>query len=209
VTPTTLVGIASFGRTSRFLHSEEAVLRVGRRASLVAGRAAPHRGPRCVRRSDAHLPRGRTASPGRKTCSIGRPTWCTPSREGMHTTVRCASPTWKKRFLQSYDVHHSVGRRCSSAGRSTAPVGRHASLNRWMPCIGSIDLVLPQWGTRSTAVASSSPGRRRMPSGWKMGVSRVGGALHTMGEARRPLAEGVLPIGARSASVDGTRATEW
>jgi hypothetical protein len=41
-----------------------------------------------------------------------------------------------------------------------------------------------------------------MPSEWEK---------HSMrwGEARHPLAEGVLPVGARSSSVDGIRATEW
>jgi hypothetical protein len=114
VTPTTVGGTASCNRTSRFMHSEEAVLWVGRRASLVAGPVAPPCGPRCVRRSDAHPPRGRTASPARQTHLIGRPMRCTPSGDAMRTSVRCASPTRKNRFLHSYDVHRAVGRRCSS-----------------------------------------------------------------------------------------------
>jgi hypothetical protein len=210
VTPTTVGGYRPCNRTSRFTQSEEAALRVGRRASLAAARAAPDRGPRCVRRSDAHRPCGRTASPARETSLIGRPTGCTPSGDAMRTTVRCAPSTSKNSFFHSYDAHRTVGRRCSSVGRSTAPVGRCASLSRWMHCIGLIDLVLPRgrcrscsWKTRVYGPThciirvldpwrptegrvlprgrASSSGRRCVLYRWRTHVFPVGKALHTMG----------------------------
>jgi hypothetical protein len=130
----------------------------------------------------------------------------------MRTTFRCASPTWKNRFLQSYDAHRTVGDVVLPCGRSPAPVGRCASLSRWMHCIGLTDLVLPRgrcrspsWKTRvyrrghcivqardpwrSTGNAvllrgrASSSDRRCMPCGWKTHVFQVGEALHTMGRS--------------------------